>query len=79
MTTQPTKPKYHKIWKVQVASKNDFPASVFDKPIRATYLIESSFRNGTATVSKKAMKLAGEEGIPNPVIQSSEWINSPWS
>jgi hypothetical protein len=67
----------HKIWRVKIASRDDGPACVFKLPVRATYLIESRFKNGCATIEKKAMALAAEDGINNPIVSSAEWINAP--
>lgn len=70
--------RYHKIWRVQIASRDDGPALVFDLPTRATYFIESHFKNGLTTIEKKALQMASEEGITRPVAQGFEWINAPF-
>lgn len=68
---------HHKIWQVRIVSRDD-PGSIFDKPVRAMYLIESKFKNGLKTIYKRALALAADDGIPNPVVAGLEWINSPY-
>lgn len=68
----------HKVWQVQVASRDDGPVKcVQDLPARGTYLIESNFKNGNRILERKAFKLAAEDGITRPIVLSMEWINSP--
>jgi hypothetical protein len=68
----------HKIWRVKIGSRQDGDC-VFNLPVRATYLIESKFRNGHQTITRRALALAAEDGISAAVVVGAEWINPPAS
>ncbi len=66
--------RYHKIWEVRIASREDGTA-IQELPVQETYLIESRHKNGVTTITKKAMALALEDGIERPVVVGMEWIS----
>lgn len=63
----------HSVWIVRVGSRTDGDR-IHALPVRAEYFIESSHRNGIASITSKALKLAGEDGIPWAVAISLERI-----
>lgn len=69
----------HKVWEVKIVSMEDGVRErrmeLYEFPVRATYYIESKFRNGVQTIKRRAIAMAHEDGIPIPVVSGMEWIN----
>jgi hypothetical protein len=81
-------PQPHKIWKVDIGSVDDehlrdrvyFAGSrslaTYKLPVRGTYIIEAKGQGRVAT--KKALRLATQDGITRPIVLSLLWLNNPY-
>lgn len=62
------KPRIHNVWEVRIGSRHD--GRPINQIARRTYLIESRVKNGIATIKRKALQLATEDGILSPIVLS---------